>query len=72
MTESSDCALRDLHDDGIFSLSLHGLYSVEAPCITWLIQETALSNSFMSVPWFGTSGRICRIRVSQCGAHVIH
>jgi hypothetical protein len=26
---------------------VHGLFSVEALCISWLIQETALSNSFV-------------------------
>ena len=32
----------------VFSVrSVRGLFSVEAPCISWLIQETALSNSFM-------------------------
>jgi hypothetical protein len=40
------CALRDLHDDGIFISSLHVVFSVEALCISWLIQETALSNLF--------------------------
>ena len=50
---------------------VHGLFSVEALCISWLIQETALSNSFVC-HCHGTSGRICRCHVSQCGAHVIH
>jgi len=27
------CALRDLHDDDIFSFSVRGLFSVEALCI---------------------------------------
>jgi hypothetical protein len=47
VTESFECALRDLHDDGIFISSVHGLFSVEALCIRWLIQETALSNIFV-------------------------
>jgi len=50
---------------------VHGLFSVEALCISWLIQETALTNSFVC-HCHGTSGRICRCRVSQCGAYVIH
>ena len=47
MTQSSDCALRDLHDDGIFSSSYTWIIFVEALCISCLIQETALSNSFV-------------------------
>ena len=46
MTESFDRALRDLPDDGFFSSSVHGLFSVEALCISCLIQETALRNIF--------------------------
>jgi len=47
VTESFDCALRDLHDDGIFISTVHILFSVEAVCISWLIEETAHSNIFM-------------------------
>ena len=47
MTEYFEFAWRDLHNDGIFSSSIHGLFSVEAVCISWLIEETALSNIFM-------------------------
>ena len=39
--------MRDLHDEGIFISSVHVLFSVEALWISWLIQETALSNIFM-------------------------
>ena len=70
VTESFDCALRDLHDDGIFISFVHGLFSVEALCISWLIQETALSNIFMcqchGLALLGGSVDV----VSQCGAHV--
>jgi hypothetical protein len=36
-----------LNDYGIFISSVHGIFSVEAVCISWLIQERALSNIFM-------------------------
>jgi hypothetical protein len=36
-----------LHDEGIFISSVHVLFSVEALCFSWLIQETALGNIFM-------------------------
>ena len=45
--QSFDCSLRDLHDDDIFSFSVHGLFSADALCIRWLIQETTLSNIFI-------------------------